>query len=71
CMACHGQDGKVPVLPNYPRLAGQNSDYMAQQLRDFKTQKRTNNLAPLMFGMTNPLSEADIKAISDYLAAVN
>ena len=70
CQACHGKDGKEPVMPNYPRLAGQNADYMAAQLNDFKAGKRTNNLAALMIGMSNPLTEAEIKALTDYLAGV-
>ena len=70
CAACHGPDGKAPVMPNYPRLAGQNAEYMVQQINDFKTQKRSNNLAALMFGMVAPLTEAEIKALTDYLAAV-
>ena len=70
CQACHGNEGKEPVLPNYPRLAGQNRDYMVAQLQDFKAAKRTNNLAALMMGMSNALTEAEIKALAEYLAGV-
>ncbi|HEY4093290.1 MAG TPA: c-type cytochrome, partial [Luteibacter sp.] len=31
CVACHGKDGNS-VDPQYPRLAGQYADYMAQAL---------------------------------------
>jgi len=32
CVACHGADAKTPLLPIYPKLAGQNKDYaLAQQ----------------------------------------
>ena len=33
CQACHGMDGNSQV-PDYPKLAGQNQDYLAKALRD-------------------------------------
>ena len=38
CFACHGQDAKTPILPDYPRLAGQNEAYLLRQLKDIKAQ---------------------------------
>lgn len=37
CFACHGTNGNEPLLPIYPRLAGQNADYLFKQLKDFQT----------------------------------
>ena len=70
CTACHGPDGKAPIMPMYPKLAGQNSEYMFEQIKDFKANKRTNGQAALMVGMVAALSEAEAKAISDYLSKV-
>jgi len=30
CQACHGLDGNSPT-PDYPKLAGQNPDYLARR----------------------------------------
>ena len=70
CMACHGADGKAPIMPVYPKIAGQNAAYIEQQLNDFKTNKRTNGQSALMLGMTAPLTPAEIKALAAYLSAV-
>ncbi len=36
CNACHGDDAKTPVMPEYPKLAGQNAEYLLKQILDFK-----------------------------------
>ena len=70
CVACHGPDGKTPLLPMYPKLAGQNSQYLIDQMKAFKDKKRSNGQSALMWGMAAQLSDADIKKIADYLAKV-
>lgn len=70
CVTCHGPDGKAPILPNYPKLAGQNSQYIQDQLKAFKGQKRTSGQSALMLGFAASLSDADIKTIADYLSKV-
>ena len=62
CAACHGKDGKTPIDPSYPKLAGQYADYLAQALRAYQTGDRKN---PIMAGIAKPLSRQDI----DNLAA--
>ena len=70
CIACHGPDGKQPIQPIYPKLAGQNADYTVAQLKAFKSQKRKSGQSVLMWGMAAALSEADMKSIADYLQGV-
>lgn len=41
CQDCHGITGQSSD-PDYPKLAGQNADYMTRQLANFKTGVRTN-----------------------------
>lgn len=36
CSACHGKDAKSPIIPSYPKIAGQNEAYVLQQLKDIK-----------------------------------
>ena len=28
CTACHGKDGKKTLMPDYPKIAGQNKAYI-------------------------------------------
>ena len=70
CVACHGADGKTTLLPVYPKLAGQNADYLVAQLKDFKSQARKSGQSALMWGMAAQLSEAEMKAVAAYLSKV-
>lgn len=62
CSACHGEQGEG-VAP-FPRLSGQKSSYLEQQLVNFKNGTRQN---PLMQSMTINLTEQDIKLLANYL----
>ncbi len=42
CAACHGSDGNTPMMPEYPKLAGQPADYLEKVLRDYKKGARKN-----------------------------
>ena len=41
CQGCHGEDGNS-VAPTFPKLAGQWSDYIQKQLREFQNGARFN-----------------------------
>ncbi len=74
CVACHGKEGKKPMTPTFPKLAGQNAAYLEQQMRDIKTGARANGSSAAMKGvMVNPegdqlVSDSDIKEIALYLS---
>lgn len=65
CMGCHGE--KLTGNGQFPRLAGQKSQYISKQLHDFKTDERK---AGHMNAVAKSLSEDDIKAIAAYLASL-
>lgn len=65
CGACHGLDGNSSDA-QYPKLAGQNEEYIVRQLTDFKSGKRQN---PIMLGMATPLSTQDMHDIGAYFAS--
>jgi cytochrome c len=71
CNTCHGADGKTPIMPSYPKLAGQNSDYAVAQIKDIRDGKRTNGMTAAMKPMVAALTDAEIKEISDYLAGLH
>lgn len=68
CIACHGAEGKKPLLPIYPKLAGQNKDYIKQQMMDIKSGARANGQSAAMKGIMHLVSDEDIEALSDYLS---
>ena len=67
CAACHGKDFVKSIDPTYPSLAGQYVDYLEKALRDYKSGARKN---PIMNGIAQPLSPADIRNVAAYLSAL-
>lgn len=48
CAACHGQDGNSGI-PMFPKIAGQQEEYIIKQLRDFQSGRRKSNvMAPVV-----------------------
>ena len=68
CVPCHGKDAKTPVSPDFPKLAGQNAKYSAQQMLDIKNGTRANGNSAAMKGSMTLVSEAEIKQLADYLS---
>ncbi|WP_174233126.1 c-type cytochrome [Neopusillimonas maritima] len=74
CVTCHGPGGNS-TLPANPNLAGMSHEYIAKQLRDFKsegndppTRAGADGNPSAMTAIANPLTEEDIKNVSYYLA---
>lgn len=68
CMACHGPAG-AGIPARYPAVSGQHAAYSQKQLNDFKSGARSND-GGVMGPITARLSDADIKAVSDYMAGL-
>ena len=68
CIACHGKEGKKPLTPAYPRLAGQNAAYAEQQMKDIKSGARNNGQTAAMKGVMHLVNDEEIKAISEWLS---
>ena len=67
CAACHGKDGVKGVLPTYPIIAGQYSDYLNQALIDYKSGARKN---AVMGGIAATLSKEDMIGLARYFASL-
>ena len=65
CMACHGPGGNS-VSGQFPKLAGQNASYIAEQLQNFKAGKRQN---PIMQPQAQKLSDQDIQDLAAYFSS--
>ncbi|MCP5406318.1 MAG: cytochrome c [Chromatiaceae bacterium] len=70
CSSCHGADANSPIMPIYPRLAGQNAQYLAQQMKDIKSGARNHGQTMLMKGIMAGVSEDEIKTIADWLSTL-
>lgn len=68
CTACHGKDGKTPLMPDYPKIAGQNVKYIEKQMVDIKSGARANGNSAAMKGVMVIVSDAEIKALAEYVA---
>lgn len=66
CFACHGPQGNGAINPAWPKLAHQNSDYIAEQLAAFKSHQRNN---PVMWAQAGNLSDDDMKDLAAYFAS--
>jgi cytochrome c len=70
CAACHGADAKTPIMPAYPKIAGQAKEYTTQQMKDIKSGARNNGQSVAMKGVMATVSDDEIGAISEYLATL-
>ncbi len=67
CSGCHNPTGAgIPI--QYPRVGGQYAEYAEAQLRAFRDGTRRNSDA--MQQISSRLSDAEIKALSDYMAGL-
>ncbi len=71
CHSCHGLKAQNPIAGNYPRLAGQNEQYLANQMIDMKDKKRLNGMSNAMTPFLGMCSKEDLKKISKYIASLN
>jgi cytochrome c553 len=69
CAGCHGPTG-AGMPAQYPRVAGQYSEYLAAQLRAFKDGARANDPNGMMRGVAARMSEREIKAVAEYAAGL-
>ena len=68
CISCHGADANTPIMPIYPKLAGQNAEYLLNQMKDIKSGARNNGQTAAMKAIIGMVSEEDMKAIADWLS---
>ncbi len=62
CVSCHGMQG-FTVNQEWPNLAGQQKNYLSQQLLDFKSGQRQS---PIMQVIANELNQQQITDVAEY-----
>lgn len=68
CSGCHNDDGTG--TNRYPRLAGQNPTYTIQQMLAYKNGQRDNDDRGLMRAVAQRMSEAEIRAVSEFIVTM-
>lgn len=69
CASCHGAAG-AGVPSQYPRLAGQHAEYTELQLKAFRAKERNNDPAGMMRSIAAKMTDAEIRAVADYIAGL-
>ena len=67
CAGCHSPNG-AGIPAQYPRIAGQHTDYAVSQLVAFRDGVRKNSAQ--MSGVAAKMNDREIKAVSDYIAGL-
>ncbi|MBW1751296.1 MAG: c-type cytochrome [Deltaproteobacteria bacterium] len=70
CVACHGKDAKTPIMPTYPKIAGQSKEYALQQMKDIKSGARNNGMTAAMKGVMHLVTDEEMAALAEYVAGL-
>ena len=70
CTACHGADAKSPIMPAYPKIAGQSKEYAEQQMKDIKSGARSNGQSAAMKGIMAGVTDEEIPVLAEYLSSL-
>ncbi len=68
CSGCHNEDGSG--TEKYPRIAGQHSVYVIQQLLSFKSGVRANDVKAVMRAVAKRMNEKEIRAVAEYVVTL-
>lgn len=72
CSGCHSPTGVGNAPAGYPRLGGQNRDYLVTQLENFRGNLRTNDGdTRIMRGVAENLSDLEIEAVTNYISGLH
>jgi cytochrome c553 len=73
CISCHGDNFNKPIDPSYPKLAGQHKDFLFVALKSYKTENQSTwgRSNGVMGGIAKQFSNAELKAMSAYIASLD
>ena len=71
CIACHGPRGFGTELAGFPKIAGQQADYVKLQLEKFREGSRANDLNGMMGDIAKKLTDEDIDTLSKYVGGMH
>ena len=71
CMACHGPAGEGNPQARYPALGGQHAEYVAAQLKAFRSGQRANDPAAMMRTIAARMTDSQIDAVASYVQGLH
>ncbi|MEP5176312.1 c-type cytochrome, partial [Marinobacter alexandrii] len=72
CAGCHSPQGKGNEPGGYPRLSGQNAEYISKQLNAYRGGERaTGSNAAIMMDVAAKLTDAEIEAVANYVSGLH
>jgi len=72
CTGCHSPTGAGNAPAGYPSIAGQHSDYIVKQLKNFQNNLRKNDgEGKIMRAVASPMSDLEIRAVANYVSGLN
>jgi len=70
CIACHGIEGRQPVMDVYPKLAGQNGLYILAQMKDIKSGSRNHGHTAAMKNVMHLINDEEMSILSEWLSSL-
>ncbi len=81
CVGCHGLTGKgnydllasvkAPSVVEAPAIGCQHAEYLKNQLKGFRDGTRTNDVGRIMRNITAKMTDEEIDAVAEYIAALH
>ena len=65
CAACHGNEGQGMAV--FPKLAGQNSEYIIDRLTTYKNRGEVGNMSSTMWSQAAMLSDQEIETLGKFI----
>ncbi len=71
CSGCHGPAGAGMDAAKFPRLAGQNSEYVVLALKSFRSGERANDPQGMMGRVAKRMTDQEISAVANYIQGLH
>lgn len=72
CAGCHNPRGKGNAPAGYPRIGGQNAEYLVKQLKAYRDGDRdSGSNASIMMDVASKLTDSEIEAVASYISGLN
>lgn len=71
CVSCHGVHGEGNKEKNAPRIGGQYDWYIKSQIKEIKSNKRSNGNTKKMLPFVKSLTDEEINSLSKYISLLS
>ncbi len=73
CASCHGENFSKPIDPTYPKLGGQNADYLYAALKSYTIERNAviGRSHPVMAGMAKQFTHQEMKELANYIGSLD